>query len=424
MHFGWDMDLREAKGLEIAAKCRIGRDGDTWLVPSQSKQRGRYKVRLGGGAESCTCDDFDLSGQPCKHIHAVRIVAQRERDGETDPIAVVPVPKRPTYKQDWPLYDEAQRTEKHRFQVLLHDLCQGIEEPPTAKTGRRPHSVRDAVFAMTMKVYTGFSGRRFQCDLVDAHGNGYTSKAIPGLKVCHFLEDASFTPILKALIVQSALPLRLVETTFAPDSTGFSVSRYIRWYDEKWGKECSGKDWCKVHVMVGVNTHIVTACEIHGRDAADCPLFQPMLDTTAQNFTVKEVCADKAYLSHESLEAVAALGGFPLIPFKSNSSGVSGGLWAQLYGYFMYNREDFLKHYHQRSNVESVMSMVKAKFGASLRSKTETAMRNEAYCKILAHNICVVHQSQIELGIEGVFWKDEPTEKGRDVLPFVRPNVS
>src|SRR5687768_9400100 len=124
LKFGWDMDPREAKGLEIAAKCRIDRDGDTWLVPSQSK-RGRYKVRLAAGAESCTCDDFGLVGQPCKHVFAARIVAERERTGDDSPIDIVPVPKRPTYPQNWPLYDQAQRTEKHRFQVLLADLCQG-----------------------------------------------------------------------------------------------------------------------------------------------------------------------------------------------------------------------------------------------------------------------------------------------------------
>jgi len=36
--------------------------------------------------------------------------------------------------------------------------------------------------------------------------------------------------------------------------------------------------------------------------------------------------------------------------------------------------------------------MIKAKFGDSLRSKTETAQVNEALCKILAHNVvCLIH---------------------------------
>jgi transposase len=75
-----------------------------------------------------------------------------------------------------------------------------------------------------------------------------------------------------------------------------------------------------------------------------------------------------------------------------------------MYLYYNFRREDFLNHYHKRSKVESVMSMAKAKFGDGVRSRTDTAMKNEVLCKFLCHNICVVHQSQLELGIEPVFW--------------------
>ena len=64
------------------------------------------------------------------------------------------------------------------------------------------------------------------------------------------------------------------------------------------------------------------------------------------------------------------------------------------------NRDEYLSHYHQRSNVESVFSMVKAKFGDHLRSKTPVAMVNETLGKILCHNICCPIQSVYELGIK------------------------
>ena len=80
-----------------------------------------------------------------------------------------------------------------------------------------------------------------------------------------------------------------------------------------------------------------------------------------------------------------------------------------MYLYYQFNREDFEKHYHQRSNAESVFSMVKAKFRDNVRSKTDVAMKNEVLCKLICHNICCVIMSQIELGIEPVFWKDGST---------------
>jgi len=62
--------------------------------------------------------------------------------------------------------------------------------------------------------------------------------------------------------------------------------------------------------------------------------------------------------------------------------------------------------YHKRSNIESTFSMIKAKFGDRLRSKTTTAQVNEALCKVLAHNLCCVIQSIYELGIEPTFWEE------------------
>jgi hypothetical protein len=51
--------------------------------------------------------------------------------------------------------------------------------------------------------------------------------------------------------------------------------------------------------------------------------------------------------------------------------------------------------------------MIKAKFGDSLRSKTDTAMINEALCKILCHNLCCLFQSAYELGVTATFWGEE-----------------
>ena len=72
----------------------------------------------------------------------------------------------------------------------------------------------------------------------------------------------------------------------------------------------------------------------------------------------------------------------------------------------MYNHTRFLQ-YHKRSNVETTFSMIKAKFGDSLRSKTKTGQVNEALCKVLCHNICCLIQSIFELGIEPTFWAQE-----------------
>jgi len=71
--------------------------------------------------------------------------------------------------------------------------------------------------------------------------------------------------------------------------------------------------------------------------------------------------------------------------------------------HYALNQDKFLEHYHQRSNVETTFSMIKAKFGGALRNKTRTAQINEALCKVLSHNICCVIHAMYELGVETDF---------------------
>jgi hypothetical protein len=88
-------------------------------------------------------------------------------------------------------------------------------------------------------------------------------------------------------------------------------------------------------------------------------------------------------------------------------TGAGGGLWQTIYHYFKFKREEFLSHFHKRSNVESTFSMIKAKFRDHVRSKTDTAMVNEVLCKILCRNICCLIQEMYELGIEPEFWVEK-----------------
>ena len=77
-----------------------------------------------------------------------------------------------------------------------------------------------------------------------------------------------------------------------------------------------------------------------------------------------------------------------------------------MFHFFQFQRDEFLAHYHRRSNVESTFSAVKRKFGDSVMSKTDTAMVNEVLCKLLCHNLCCLIQEQEELGIVPVFFKE------------------
>lgn len=399
------MELREQKALEIAAKSKLTRKGDNWLVPSQGGLK-KYTVDPNPQEPHCSCPDFEARQLRCKHIFAVEYTIQREQtsDGQTIVTESVRVTKK-TYAQDWHSYNKAQTNEKAHFLAFLYELCQGIEEP--IQTFGRPRlPLADIIFSATFKTYSTVSGRRFVSDLREAKTKGYLSKMPSYNSIFDYLKMESLSPYLKQLIAESSLPLKSIEKDFAVDSSGFSTTRFVRWFDVKYGQDENWHDWIKLHLMCGTSTHIVTSVEVSRAYSHDSLYFKPLIEQTAQSgFQMKEVSADKAYLSAENLRTTLMQGAMPYIPFKSNSNPnrTGGTVWNKLFHFYNLQREEFLQHYHKRSNVETTFSMIKAKFGERLRCKTETAQVNEALCKVLCHNLCCVIQSMYELGVDPTF---------------------
>jgi len=397
------MNPRQQKGLEIATGDRIRESAKGFIVPSQSGQ-GTYLVTLTEAAATCTCPDFELRHQRCKHIYAVEytLTRQEQPDGAT----VVTQTTRVTYRQDWPVYNAAQTHERGHFLELLRGLCDGIVQPPQSR-GRPRHLVADVVFSLVCKVYAMRSGRRSMSDLRGEDLKRFLGTVPHYNSVFRCLEDPSLMPLLKTLIEESAAPLKAVETDFAVDSSGFSTSAILHWYDERYGRHRHERRWVKVHLMCGVHTHVVTSVEVTPTDSADAPQFAGLVATTARRFPVQEVSADKAYLSVDNLQVVAGIGAIAYILFKQRTTGDRpDALWNRMWHYYMFQGETFLQHYHKRSNAETTFAMIKGKFGEVVRAKLPIAQVNEVLCKILCHNLCVLIQSIYELGIERTFWTE------------------
>lgn len=420
------MESREAKALKVTGDIRILFKNGEWLVPSQSSPSTRYKVNPSLATPSCECDDWQLRRLPCKHIAAVRLLLDRQIKGEPPPPVPEPPPRK-TYGQRWSDYNAAQVNEKDHFQTLLADLCANIQPLPMKpgdKGGRPRTPVSDGLFAAIFKVYSTVSARRFMSDLREAQERGHISESLSFNVAWKFLQNPDVTPILHELIRRSALPLRAVDVDFAVDSTGFGTSKFEKWYDEKYGTVQERCEWIKVHCCVGVKTNVITAAYIGDKNAADSPQFPGLMKTTAQNFTIRESSADKAYLSGDNLDFIGSLGGTAFIPFKVNSVLGNTPLWDRMFHYFQMRREEFLSHYHKRSNVESSFSAVKRLFGDAVRSKTPTAMVNEALAKLVCFNLtCVIHE-WYELGIDPRDFGMPKTKEEASppaILPMIRP---
>lgn len=415
--------VRAARGQRMAASVRIIADKDGWLVSSESRAGVYYRVRQDEHGYHCICpDEF----RTCKHIVALWSKMDENRKVKSAPaLASAPLaatvesepsasrsagsleipadlPEQPTY---WQAYNCTQVNEGRLFPQLLHALCNLVPEQVSQGRGRPPIPVRDLLFGEVMREYLGFSSRRCQTAIQEAAAHGHISKPYGYNRGTDFLGLPGTTELLRALITESARPLQGIERTFAIDSSGFGTRSHHRWYDERYGVEKTRATYVKTHIMVGVQSHIITAATASVEPVGDITMLRPLLEETrSAHFTVEELAADTAYLSEPILKLLHELGIDAWIPFRKNSIfHYDGSLWDKHLACFLYHQDLFAKHYHQRSQVETVFAMIKAKYREWVRGKKATSQANGVLLKCLANNVYVLIRSIYELGIEPQF---------------------
>jgi transposase len=308
-----------------------------------------------------------------------------------------------TYTQAWNAYNAAQKAEVNLFDALLKDLVKAIPEPEQTM-GRPRLSIHETLFCAIQKVYSQLSSRRAYSLFENATEKGQINHAPNFNQPSIIFRNPEMTPILHELVSLSALPVAGIENDFSVDSTGFRTTTFSAYNGVKHGQTKEHR-WVKAHLCAGVKTNIVAAVAITDENGGDSPQFGPLVRKTAEGFTINEVSADMAYSSRLNYQLAANTGGKAYIPFKKSATGRAGGsaLWKKMFHYFQLNRDDFMEHYHKRSNIEATNAAIKRKFGETLKSKNPTAQVNELLAKIIAYNLTVVIHEMYENGINPEF---------------------
>jgi transposase len=338
--------------------------------------------------------------------------------------AALPVkPDQPNGKRRrWDIYNVAKTEQKRLFPMLLRELCMCIEEPVQAR-GRPRLSLRDMIFCSALKVFLKAQSRQFTEDLREACRKELINKAPHFNSISNYLRMKSLTAKLIKLIEISSLPLKLIEVDFAVDSTGLSTCRYARWLDERDMQEHARREWIKVHLICGVKTKIVTSVITTHGSGSDSRQFGRLVEITSRNFNMQEVSADRAYLGAENMRSALLANATPFFPFKSNNkldAEYKSTVWQQALYMFLYKQAEFRAHYNKRNNVETAFHMIKSGFGSRLLTISRDAQYNEALCKVLCHNICVLIQAVYELGIKPDFCSEASYELKSSAKPLGR----
>lgn len=317
--------------------------------------------------------------------------------------------KKPTYAQNWPLYNAAQTREARHFFATLRELSYFIDSPEQNGKGRRFLPFNDLFFIMGAYTYFRKGSRKLISNVDEFLKQKWSLTRLPHFNtVINHFNRPEYTARLKKLLVLSSLPLKSVEERFAVDASGFAVSIYGRWYDKKYGVDTKKRVWIKGSVISGVETHIITALEVTPGNCHDTLLFEPLVMTTNQNFNIQEISADMAYSSIKNHETAESINAILFCPFKKNVTGKARGshIWRQMYLYFRDRKDDFMDHYHKRSNSETVFSQIKNNLGARLMTKNLKGEENELLVRAICHNIMMLlyaiyeFQIQIDFGQE------------------------
>jgi transposase len=393
-------DSRETRGIAMAENGNVKKINDhSFKVKSQSGN-GTYEVKATPNGMTCTCPDFVYRGGKCKHIQATRYYLEIEKD---TPQGTVTEKVHLTYAQAWNAYNAAQKAEVKLFDELLKYLVKVIPEPEQTK-GRPRLSLQETLFCAIQKVYSQLSSRRAHSLFQNAVERGQIDHAPRFNAPSDLFNKAETTTILHKLITLSALPVAGIEVDFAVDSTGFRTTTFNAYEGAKYGRK-KEHQWVKAHLCAGVKTNVVASVAITDGNGADSPQFGPLIRKTATGFTIDEVSADMAYSSRDNLQAVENVGGKAYIPFKKNATDRAGrsAIWKKMFHYFQLNRDEFMEHYHKRSNIEATNAAIKRKFGETLKSKNPVAQVNELLAKIIAYNLTVVIHEMYENGINPDF---------------------
>lgn len=410
--------LKEQKAkIILSREHAIRKVNETiYLVQSQTGI-GWYKVQWNGKEWACNCPDFVKNSHisPCKHLTALMLKYESGFHKTFEETAHI---EKKTYSQDWSKYNIAQVQEFELFDQFLYQLVSTIENPIHKGRGRPNLKLSDQIFCCVMKAYSQLSSRRAKHLYHDSLERQQIQHAPHFNVVSTTLNKKEITPILHELVHLSAQPLASIETDFAIDSSGFRCSTFGNYCEEKHGTKRT-RNWLKAHISTGINTNIVADIIITDEHSADSPQFKKLMLNTSKFFNIEEVSADLAYSSRKNLEIVDKLGGTAYIPFRKNARGTARGsaLWRKTFHYFQLHKEEFMEHYHKRSNAESTFGAIKKKFGESVKSKNRVAQENELLCKIIAYNITVLIHEMIQLNGTSDFLSFNGLQKEETLKP-------
>ena len=171
----------------------------------------------------------------------------------------------------------------------------------------------------------------------------------------------------------------------AIDGTGISLDNASPHYCKRIGKPYQKRPFLKLSVIVDIKHYLILQFKIRKKSRHDVTDAYPLVKKFAKHYKPDIFYGDRGYDSEKLFKIVfEELGAYPLILQKRlevPKHRRKGKYRKQTSEIFDYGE------YLQRNKVETVFSILKRKFGFSIKSKDVKNQKVEAMSRIIAYNI-------------------------------------
>ena len=249
------------------------------------------------------------------------------------------------------------------------------------------------------------SARRAESYLLFLKKFGVLKFRIPCFKtLSNYREDNSMRIILDDLITESSKPLSAIEHDFGTDSTGIKTRLFSTWYSLRIKKKIRKRDHITAHTSMGVKSMTVTALNIETKQGKDNVIFREHVDITNENLDINEWSGDGMYWAKKNCQKISSVGGKPYFKCKTGKTAWNGKQdgypsWKIMNTEAKEDEEEYGKHYHKRSKLETGNHSKKALHGDEVYSKLKSARINEETLRWINHNINVLNRAKQEWNI-------------------------
>ncbi len=317
-------------------------------------------------------------------------------EGNGDEVQEKEVVETPKQDRQWTEYNLYQTQERILAYKIINDVVNYLQLQNKPINGRPSVEINDMIKSLLVKSYNNISARRLNSELIMFKGLGYIDKVYHFNTILKYLGDPEINYILETIMKELAVPMKELEKYFAIDATGFSTLDKKQWKEIRLDFKVH-KDYRKLHMICGVKTNVIVSAYVTEGTCNDSPYFKPLLEDTTKRFKIEEISADAGYLSRDNCDSAKSIGASPYIMPKKNVTARAKGsfAWREMVLMWQNNLSKFNEHYHKRSNAESTFSMIKRKFGNTLRGHCDTTKENEIMCKVCCHNISVLVEAMM-----------------------------